>query len=482
MLHSSSSVSLESLVHGGFFRDAGERIDRDLLSGGIPADGYKKLLYSIYFRQVARLDEAREVLGLKPDGNTQDVNGVFNYVQASLCQGRYMDAIRMIDRLAAGLGLDLNQATDGLLPHLGSIRTTLESLMAGRTGPLPFACGRHPTYWSERGDRLERSPSIVGDQIVPIRTYDAVFCPQSHAWSDIHSHALLTKLLQPHHDFRSFFGGAKPAKRIATEQLLQDVTTITGPALYVPSTLHFGHFLTQCAGFLNPLARTDLSLRSDQPITCLLDGNLPEPFKDMIARGSTRPVIFRELSDQPVRATELIVADCTWIEWHYCHRDHPQLFARVAASYVGPNGQDEPDCRRVYFSRSRLTSGLRLSMNEEILEHHLEAMGFRIIHPQELDLPSLITAMNSAEILIGSMGSAMHNLLFRTSPRPLTTINLAHFLPPYNFAMIEAALGIEDNHYLRACEEVRTVSGEPNSLYFDISTICSRIESIVTAR
>lgn len=475
------ATSLESLVHGGFFRDAGELIDQELRSNGPPEDGYRKLLFSIFFRQVARLDEAKEILGLADTGVTADVNGVFNYVQASLCQGRYTDALGMIERLEAGLEQDLRQTSDGPLAHLNAVRGSLENLTAARTGPLPSRFGRQPCYRIDNSDRQEISPSIVSDEAHPIQVREAVFCPHSHTWSDSQTHALVPQLLQPNHDFSGFFGAARPAIRAKPEHLQQQASTITGPTLYVPATLHFGHFLTQCAGFLHPLARTDTELTSDQPITCLLDGCLPEGFKRLIEWGATRPVVFRELSGQPVHATELIVSDSSWIEWHYCNRFHAQLFARAAAVHLHNGNCTHSSSRRVYFSRSRLTSGLRLSMNETDLERRLEAMGFTIIHPQDLDFGSLVSVLDSADVLAGPMGSAMHNLLFRSSPRPLTTINLAHFLPPYNFAMIESALGIENNYYLRACEEVRGADNGPNYLYFDIPRICESIEAIVAA-
>jgi len=477
-----AATSLESLVHGGFFRDAGELIDQELSRNGPPEDGYRRLLYSIYFRQVARLDEAKEILGLGDSGITADVNGVFNYVQASLCQGQYADALGMIDRLQVGLDHDLSQASDGLLVHLNAVRGSMKHLTAGLTEPLPSRFGRQPCYRIDNGDRRERSPSLVSDEAHPIHLRDAVFCPHSHTWSDSKDHALLPQLLQPNHDFSGFFGGSRPAVRLQPEHLLQQASVITGPTLYVPATLHFGHFLTQCAGFLHPLARNIAELPTDQPITCLLDGCLPESFKRLIEWGATRPVVFQELSDQPVRATQLIVSDSSWIEWHYCNRFHAQLFTRAAVVHSQSSNSSHSASRRVYFSRSRLTSGLRLSMNEQDLECRLESMGFTIIHPQDLDLAEIVTILDSADVLAGAMGSAMHNLLFRTSARPLTTINLAHFLPPYNFAMIESALSIEDNYYLRACEEVRSANSGPNSLYFDIPRICGDIENILSGR
>lgn len=481
MPESASATSLESLVHGGFFRDAGQRIEQDIRVNGLPHDGYKKLLYSIYFRQVARLNEAREVLDLGCEGGTADVNGVFNYVQACLSQGSYGDALKMINRLALGINQDLSRSTDGLLLHLHAVYNTLQTLTAHRKDPLPSTLGRQPTYRIDNAEHRERSPSIVSDDPHTLQIRDAVFCPRSHTWSDCQSHDLLVQLLQANHDFSGFFGSATPSTRAATQQLVAQAQTVNGPALYVPTTLHFGHFLTQCAGYLHPLTRIDLPLPSDQPITCLLDGCLPEFFKSLIERGSNRPVLFRELTNQPLRAKELIVSDSSWLEWHYCNRSHAQLFARAAKSYLETrDNYDQASDQRVYFSRSKVTSGLRLSINELDLEARLEAMGFKIVHPQTIDIVTLIEILNSAEILVGSMGSAMHNLLFRTARKPLKTINLAHFMPPYNFAMIESILDIQDNFYFRACEEVRSADTSANSLYFEIPLICEKISEVLS--
>lgn len=476
------NISLESLVHGGFFKQAGEWIEHDLATNGHPQDAYRRLLYSIYFHQVARLNEARDILQIDGLGPIEDINAAFNYVKAALSQGRYSQAISMIAKLSAEAKPAPGAPINDLQNHLQSVQRALEAFTGNRNGPPPSTIGSHPTYWIAGCDKVQLSPSVLSDLPHRIDLRDAVFCPQSLTWYHTDSEQPVVELLQPNHDFSAFYGGACPEESTVLSSLRANAQTISGPVLYVPATLHFGHFLTQCAGFLHPISRANEFLSDEQPITCLLNGKLPDFFKHIIEMGSPRKISFLEIQSEPIHASQLIVSDSTWIEWHYCNRRHCDLFRNAATSLLLQNSLAQKAAsanhHRIYLSRSRLQNGLRLSANENELEQHLETMGFTTVHPQDLRISELIYILNNAEIVVGPMGSAMHNLLFRTTNNNLKILNLAHFLPPYNFALIEGALGIRSNYYLRGCEEVRSAQG-PNMLYFDVPSILSTVEGLL---
>jgi hypothetical protein len=478
MQESHLTASLESLVHGGFFQAAEKRISQDIQANGNPADTYKRLLYSIYYRQVANLNKAREILGLDSIGSNTDPNLVFNYLQASLFSGDYSQASRLISALLLQHSSpSAPTPKDPLLDHLARVNSLLATITNNWSSEVPFAKGVHPTYYSESFDNAQLSPSLVSDNPLSIQKVDAIYCPNTKTWYDIERQQPIVQLLQPTHDFSGFFGNASPNESPDIDRLLQESThAIDSAALYLPASMHYGHFLTQCGGYLHPLARSHDLIPFDQSVTCLLGGQLPDQFKQIISMGARKPVVFSELPTSPLRARNLIVSGCSWVEWHYCNKSYTDIFLNasnaISSTDVGAiNSVDtSPSHDRIYLSRSRLKAGLRLSVNEVELEQRLEAMGFAIVHPQELKLGQLIALLNSAKIITGSMGSAMHNILFRSSSEPLTVINIAHFLPPYNFVMIEAALGIANNLYLRASQETRSADGS-NLLYFDIKKI-----------
>jgi capsular polysaccharide biosynthesis protein len=312
---------------------------------------------------------------------------------------------------------------------------------------------------------------------------DAVYCPTSRTWYELSTNLPILELLQPSHDFSGFYAGSQPQKEIDTYRLLEDAIEIDAESLYLPATLHYGHFLTQSAAYLHPLAALPGSL-CDHSITCLMSGHLTAGFQSIIEAGSCAPLKYYQIDSQPIHARRLIVSQCSWIEWHYANKVHSNLFSNATKNILGliddvilpSHFKHEP--KKLYMSRSRLTDGLRFSVNELELERKLESLGFITVHPQELSLKELMQILQSADILVGSMGSAMHNLLFRLPSKPITVVNIAHFLPPYNFAMIEAVSGLTNSHYLRASEELKDAEGI-NRLYFDVPKILECVHSLI---
>ncbi len=68
--------------------------------------------------------------------------------------------------------------------------------------------------------------------------------------------------------------------------------------------------------------------------------------------------------------------------------------------------------KRVYLSRSNLSSKLRKLGNEKKLERILKENGFNIVHPQELSLKEQVNMFSQAREIVGPLGSAFHTMLF----------------------------------------------------------------------
>lgn len=337
------------------------------------------------------------------------------------------------------------------------------------------------SYLLANSNRRWNNPSIIDNNPRFANIVDAVYCPQNKCWYNIETTNLITELLQPTHDYTEFFGGATPKNSVNIQNLAQEAEHLDMPASYIVNSYHFGHFLTQSASFTGAfvLPTQDNQISSNLPRYCLSDTPLTSWARDIIRYGSQNEIIFRELDQaRPLRVKQLILSEQSWIEWNYCHSSHSLIFKNSAKNIINTNELKTMDTngqKNYYFSRSKVKNGLRSSVNEISLEEELTKLEFEIVHPELLQQSELYGIINNSRIIAGPMGSAMHNILFRTNPEPLTTLNFAHFLPPLNFAMIESCCGIERNIYSRSCEETKGET-EGNLLYFDVKSCLEAVD------
>jgi capsular polysaccharide biosynthesis protein len=79
--------------------------------------------------------------------------------------------------------------------------------------------------------------------------------------------------------------------------------------------------------------------------------------------------------------------------------------------------------RPAYLTRSGLSDELRKSEAEPELESELASRGFHIVRPEELSLAEQISLFESAPLIVGMLGSALHTALFSRSPGTLAVLN-----------------------------------------------------------
>jgi hypothetical protein len=95
----------------------------------------------------------------------------------------------------------------------------------------------------------------------------------------------------------------------------------------------------------------------------------------------------------------------------------------------------------LYLSRSRLPATRRVVFGEPLFEKLLLDSGVKVVHTQELDLPTQIQLVNSHRFILGPLGSAFHLLLF--SRLPNRTLYLAEDAPPASYLLCDALNGTE---------------------------------------
>lgn len=102
---------------------------------------------------------------------------------------------------------------------------------------------------------------------------------------------------------------------------------------------------------------------------------------------------------------------------------HPEAKSPLAISFLEQLGAQVPGAgeERIYVSRAK--AGRRRLLNDGEVREVLGAHGYRVVHPEDLDLADQIALFRSATHVVGDMGAALSNLAF--SPRGVTVLALA---------------------------------------------------------
>ncbi len=179
---------------------------------------------------------------------------------------------------------------------------------------------------------------------------------------------------------------------------------------------HFGHVITQSIGRL----WMSETLPSELPILFVgantkMD-RIPEYFAEILGiLGIGNPLV---LVTEPTRVGKLYMgpelcnlerrppADPFFLDWLQRHRPEPQVDPGLS----------------LYISRSRIGPGPGQFLQETILEAAFEAEGYRIVHPETLDIPGQIELYRTAKRLVFADGSAVHLWSFFASAEQLAAI------------------------------------------------------------
>ena len=470
-LLSPAELSLEDQLHGGYLHLTRTELRRRLEQA--QPSLYDCLLAAIYFRKSGDQQQALAVLDLHPDSAVFDAS--YNRLQ-SLCHALdFHQACNTAETALARWASEWNEQQRG---YASDVCHTTAALCQATSFPTELQTSRLETngYLNLDSGEATSCTGIVDHNRRLARGVRARFAPESQCWQEWPSGCVIQELLQPNHDFRSFFGGAMPWR--ADENSPADADNdarVNGVAVFVESNPHYGHFLTQSASFANALGYAEHLLSSEQhEITVLSRDAIPAWGQELLQASCRQPLRFLPMErDQGLVVDCLVVSPPTWIEWHYAHQDHARLFRKAAQTWLQSRTANR---RRLYFSRSRLVECLRRSVNEDELETALQQRGFEVVHPQELPLAQMAQLVNEAELIVGAMGSAMHNVLFRLPTHPLVTLNLAHHLPGINNALVERCSGIERNLYLRSCDEEEVAPGQASRLHFRLQTCLEGVD------
>jgi capsular polysaccharide biosynthesis protein len=233
--------------------------------------------------------------------------------------------------------------------------------------------------------------------------------------------------------------GAGPSK-LAPERIRvpSRLRRVDEALVYVGSmnVRHYGHFLTESIARLwYALRETQLRILGHALDRFSMKSTFFDHFFSAARLSSER---FVSLSE-PVLLARVVLPYPSFVctpatrEVFEAHRLLPEAVARA---FLPRNARTT--AQPLYFSRAGLPADRRRAGGEEVLERELREAGFAVVRPETLTLVEQIRLVNEHEVIVGTLGSALHNLLFDVSPRR----NLVCFgyadAPHANYLMIDA--------------------------------------------
>jgi len=110
----------------------------------------------------------------------------------------------------------------------------------------------------------------------------------------------------------------------------------------------------------------------------------------------------------------------------------------------------------LYLSKSKLNSGVSCITNETAIETALSRVGVDILHPETLGLTDQIRELASRKYLLGSVGSALHTLLFCPGGKIISGVSLGEKINA-NYIMIDRLCG-NTGHYRASTDMAITMT------------------------
>ena len=235
------------------------------------------------------------------------------------------------------------------------------------------------------------------------------------------------------------------------------------PSIYIPflEFRHFGHLLTETAGWLSSLLQP--SLPKNIPTHIIL-GSFASTYKKEVSQVLGWPennILGTEELTGVVRIRKIWVPIPSMVNRDRIYLRHFDAVQRlidrvyeVDTKYILTQSPSKAFYgRRIYLSRSRLSQHQRTIEGESDLENELLSLGWQIVHPQELTIREQLLHLVAADVIAGPLGSAFHLLMalgLRWRPKQLITLGLKDELnqpgPGQNYAMHFRLQGFNYHH------------------------------------
>jgi hypothetical protein len=181
--------------------------------------------------------------------------------------------------------------------------------------------------------------------------------------------------------------------------------------------IHFGHFLLETMprlwallnGQYNAAGGTKYLYCGQRPPVELFKKSFIKDIFGCFPLAANDFINYRE----PCRLKNVFVAAPAFEICMYGHPLFRQTMQRIGST-LADNLQDisNTNLTPLYLSKSKLTIGVQRITNETDIEDALRRKGVDIWHPETADLATQIKELSSRRYIMGTIGSAMHTLLF----------------------------------------------------------------------
>ncbi|WP_456406021.1 tetratricopeptide repeat protein [Thiolapillus sp.] len=131
--------------------------------------------------------------------------------------------------------------------------------------------------------------------------------------------------------------------------------------------------------------------------------------------------------EQDMRVEELLLPSQQAVLSRCISAEMLELY-RQLGSRAALRRQDIQGNEKLYVSRRFLAADLRTASNEKALEDAFRADGYRLIHPQYMDVTTQLALFNAATQFAGLEGSGLHNVLFSEAPQSVWMLGAENHL------------------------------------------------------
>jgi capsular polysaccharide biosynthesis protein len=232
--------------------------------------------------------------------------------------------------------------------------------------------------------------------------------------------------------------GFYPSKATIPSELLIEERPVV---LLGNSTMHFGHFLLEglarmwavLSGDVDP--KTELALFTNSTPQAPFASQIFEPLGVRNALYPTAPTLYRRVRVVSPSINHVFnINSCL-----------PEVHREIAGRVIMSNRRFD---RPVFISRAGVANGIHVFHGEDVLEAEFVANGFEAIRPETLSIPDQIALFARCSLIVGSVGSAFHNIVFEPDAGNhvrvmMTPANLGH-----RFPMVDAVCRGHQSWYL----------------------------------
>lgn len=191
---------------------------------------------------------------------------------------------------------------------------------------------------------------------------------------------------------------------------------------------HFGHLLTEGAGWFWPFLAPDSEARRRTREGTPVLFAAPTANDDSIALAA---LLMRLPADRlrstasleaPIRCGRALVPVPSMINRRWIAPHHFDAVRGIVERRFGIEAEtaacalsaarESSSMEKVYLSRTALPHGFRHILGEDLLEEALRERGWRIVHPEKLPVGDQLLVLARARVIAGEMGSAFHLLMY----------------------------------------------------------------------